>query len=81
MANSKQDIRLQIYVTEAMDDKIDFMAESMGLRKSEFIKLAIANYIGQWSQGVEIAKSYMKDHPELVDEALGRKGQASTGKP
>lgn len=79
---NKRDVRIQLFVTAEMDDKLDFMAENMGLRKNELIRMAIANYIGQWNQGIELAKSFFRDHPDMVmEEAKRRTGQASTGKP
>lgn len=79
---AKQDVRIQLFVTSEMDDKLDSMAETMGLRKNELIRMAIANYIGTWHQGVQLAKTYFNEHPEMVDDILKRReGQASTGKP
>lgn len=79
---NKRDIRIQLFVTEEMDDKLDFLAESMGLRKNELIRMAIANYLGQWNQGIELAKTFFREHPDMVmDEAKRRTEQARTGKP
>lgn len=59
----KKDIRLTVFVTEKTDDQLDHLAELQGLSKHEVIRIAIANYIGGWNQGVELVK-------QIADESL-----------
>lgn len=74
----KQDVRLQVFVTEAMDDKLDDLSKIMGLRKNEVVRVAIASYMASWEQSMGILKEYaekqldghqLKGQDEL-DEAI-----------
>lgn len=60
--NEKRDVRLQVFVTQSMEEKLSNMAELMGLTKNELIRYAIAQVVGGWS----VAMSQMKNG---IDEA------------
>ena len=38
-------IRLQAFVTPEVDDRLDDLAEVMGMHKNEIVRVAIANYL------------------------------------
>ena len=65
----KQDVRLQVFVTSEMDDRISDMANLMGMRKNELIRMAIATYIAQWNKSVEIVGDMMKD-PKILEQLM-----------
>ena len=74
----KQDVRLQIFVTSEMDDRISDMAELMGMRKNELIRTAIATYIAQWNKSVEIVGDMMKD-PKILEQLMSRGAEEPEG--
>lgn len=52
----KKDVRLQVFITSKMDDKLDDMVSLMGMHKNEIIRVAIANYLYTWGESVNLAK-------------------------
>lgn len=52
----KKDVRLQLFITSKMDDKLDDMVSLMGMHKNEIIRVAIANYLYTWGESVNLAK-------------------------
>jgi len=52
MADKKKDVRLQVFLTDSMDDKLGELSELMGMRKNEVVRVAIASYIASWNQCV-----------------------------
>lgn len=69
----KQDIRIQLFVTERMDNDLDDMSELMGLRKNEVIRMAIANYVAAYKGGMQLSYQYVQEHPELIDKVLAQR--------
>lgn len=51
----KKDVKLQVFVTASMDDKLDDMSQLMGMSKNELVRFAIATLVGGWNKSVEIA--------------------------
>ena len=66
MARSKE-TRLQIYVTEKMNDDITEMSELMGISKTEFVRMCVANAVYGYRRSVDIAKAEVAKS-ELVRE-------------
>lgn len=66
MTNNKRDVRLQVFVTASVDDKISDMAEIMGINKNDVVRMAIAQYIASYETTVQMIKNE-------VQEELGRK--------
>lgn len=60
MSKMKQDVRLQVFVTSEMDDNLDMLSELMGLRKNEIVRVAIANYVAGFKQGVGLVREYVE---------------------
>lgn len=60
MAIEKKDIRLQVFVTPSMDDKLDDIAEMMGMHKNELVRYAIAQMVLGYETGVKLIKEEMK---------------------
>jgi|BioPla2DNA2_1021312.scaffolds.fasta_scaffold31784_2 hypothetical protein len=52
----KKDVRLQVFITSKMDDKLDDMVSLMGMHKNEIIRVAIANYLYTWGESVNLAR-------------------------
>ena len=65
----KQDVKIQLFVTERMDNDIDDLSEIMGLRKNEVIRMAIANYIAAYKGGMKLAYNFVNEHPEIITKA------------
>ena len=49
-------IRLQVFVTPDVDDRLDDLAEVMGMHKNEIVRVAIANYLFGMQESVNIVK-------------------------
>lgn len=56
---TKKDIRLQVFVTESMDDDLNDLAELMGMRKNDIVRVAIANYIMGYKTSVNMVRDYV----------------------
>lgn len=73
MADKKKDVRLQVFVTDNMDDKLSELSEIMGMRKNEVVRCAIAMYLASWNQSIGILKEYADkqlDGQVGLDEAI-----------
>lgn len=65
--DNKKDIKYQLYVTSKMDDKVQFIAESMGLSKSEVIRY----FIAQGCMGFDQSISLIRDNADkIIDKAV-----------
>lgn len=42
---NKKDIRLQVFVTEEMNNQIEKIGMSVGLKKNDVVRMAIVSYI------------------------------------
>ena len=49
-------VRLQAFVTPEVDDRLDDLAEVMGMHKNEIVRVAIANYLFGMQESVKIVK-------------------------
>lgn len=56
MKKKKRNVRLQIFVSDDVDDKLDDLSEVMGMHKNEIIRVAIANYLLGLSESVNIVR-------------------------
>lgn len=65
----KRDVRLQIFVTQSMDDKLDDVAELMGMSKGELCRMAIGNLILGYNKSIDIMKEI--GHEE-VEKSKGK---------
>lgn len=69
----KRDVRLQVFVSADVDDRLDELCEIMGLRKNELVRVAIANYLFGLSESVDIVKAIadkqMQEEVENEDQA------------
>jgi len=63
-----RDIRLQIFITQSMDDKIIDIAEIMGMSKNELVRMAI----GQLALGYKTTVDILKENAEK-EFAKGKK--------
>ena len=53
-------VRLQAFVTPEVDDRLDDLAEVMGMHKNEIVRVAIANYLFGMSESVNIVRDMAK---------------------
>jgi len=51
-----RNVRLQIFVSPDVDDRLDELCKIMGMHKNEIIRVAIANYLFGLSESVNIVK-------------------------
>lgn len=51
-----RNVRLQIFVSADVDDKLSDLSKIMGLHKNELIRVAIANYLFGVSESVNIVR-------------------------
>ena len=69
----KRNVRLQVFVSADVDDRLDELCEIMGLRKNELVRVAIANYLFGLSESVDIVKAIadkqMQEEVENEDQA------------
>ena len=70
MKKKKRNVRLQIFVSADVDDKLDDLSEVMGMHKNEIIRVAIANYLLGLSESVKIVKDIAeKEMQKEIDKA------------
>lgn len=68
----KKDVRLQLFITGKMDDKLDDMVSLMGMHKNEIIRVAIANYLYTWGQSVNLVKDLITSGDVSSDDLFKR---------
>lgn len=51
----KRDVRLQIFITPDMDDKLCDIAELMGITKNELVRYSIGTLCASWKTGIDLA--------------------------
>lgn len=68
----KKDVRLQLFITAKMDDKLDDMVSIMGMHKNEIIRVAIANYLYTWGQSVNLVKDLVTSGAVSSDDLFKR---------
>jgi len=61
-----RNVRLQVFVSPDVDDRLDDLCEIMGLHKNEIVRVAIANYLLGVSESINVAKSVVEK--EFVKE-------------
>lgn len=69
MSNSdnKKDVKIQLYITTKMDDKLDLIVDTMGLSKSEVIR----SFIAQGCMAFDQSISLIRDNADkLIDNAI-----------
>jgi predicted DNA-binding protein len=70
MEKKKRNVRLQIFVSADVDDRLDDLSEIMGMHKNEIIRVAIANYLFGLSESVNIVRNIAeKEIRKEVDNA------------
>lgn len=70
MEKKKRNVRLQIFVSSDVDDRLDDLSEIMGMHKNEIIRVAIANYLFGLSESVNIVRNIAeKEIRKEVDNA------------
>ena len=70
MKKKKRNVRLQIFVSADVDDKLDDLSEVMGMHKNEIIRVATANYLLGLSESVKIVKDIAeKEMQKEIDKA------------
>lgn len=67
----KRDIRLQIFITPTMDDKLEDIAEMMGMTKNELCRMAIGNLTMGYNKTIDILKTSITD--EMNKEEMEKK--------
>lgn len=69
----KRDVRLQVFVTPDMDDRLTDISDIMGMSKNEMVRYAIGTMCASWSAGVKIATE--KFDKEMDAETLKKIGK------
>lgn len=62
---NKKGIRIQLHITEKMDDDISNLSDLMGLAKQEFVRMAVAHYVAQWKTSVNLVGGVMETNPHM----------------
>lgn len=57
----KYPIRIQLNVSEEMDDSLDDMAELMGISKTEYIRFIIGQSLMGQKQAVEVLRKQVQE--------------------
>ena len=70
-----RNVRLQVFVSSDVDDRLDDLCEIMGLHKNEIVRVAIANYLLGITESVNVAKSLVEK--EFVKEFSKAEDQES----
>ena len=70
-----RNVRLQLFVSPDVDDRLDDLSEIMGLHKNEIVRVAIANYLLGINESVNVAKSLVTK--EFVKEFAKAEDQES----
>ena len=60
MARKNKDIRFSMYISETMDDNITEISELMGVAKSEFVRMCVAQTLLGYSKSVELARQLVE---------------------
>lgn len=56
MARMKQDIKLQMYITEKMDDLISYYSELQGISRSDFVRMCISQTVMGYELSVKMIR-------------------------
>ena len=68
MKKNFKSVRLQVFVSSDVDDRLDDLSEIMGMHKNEIVRVAIANYLFGLSESVNIAKGIAEKQLKLEFE-------------
>ena len=60
MKKNSRNVRLQVFVSADVDDRLDDLSEVMGMHKNEIIRVAIANHLFGLSESVNIVGILLK---------------------
>ena len=61
MAIEKKDVRLQVFITPSMDDKLEDLAEIMGMNKNELVRYGIAQLCAGYETSVRLLRDEVKN--------------------
>ena len=65
--DNKKDVKIQLYITSRMDDKLDLIVDTMGLSKSEVIR----NFIAQGCMAFDQSISLIRDNADkIIDKSI-----------
>lgn len=73
MASSNGDIkpiRMQVYITEKMDESLEGLSELMGMGKNELVRYAIGNLVAGYNTGLAFAKEQAEK--EIAKGSIGK---------
>lgn len=74
MKEKSRNVRLQVFVSSQIDDKLDDLSEAMGLHKNEIVRIAIANYLYGVSESVNMVRDIAEKKIQLeLDKAKNQK--------
>ena len=65
MKENSSNIRLQVFVSSQINDKLDDLSEIMGLNKNEIVRVAIANYLYGITESVNLVKDIAERNMKL----------------
>lgn len=58
--NVKYPVRINLFVTEEMDDTLDDMAEMMGITKHDYIRFVIGQTLASYKESVRLLQEKIK---------------------
>ena len=50
MKKNSKSVRLQVFVSSYVDDRLEDLSKVMGMHKNEIVRVAIANYLMRFSE-------------------------------
>jgi len=65
MKKNFKSVRLQVFVSSDVDDRLDDLSEVMGMHKNEIVRVAIANYLLGLSESVNIVRGIAEKQMKL----------------
>jgi len=70
MKENSRNVRLQVFVSAQIDNKLEELSEIMGLNKNEIVRVAIANYLYGISESVNMVRDIAERKMKLkIDKA------------
>lgn len=65
-ADNKKDVKIQLYITATMDDKLQLAADALGLSKLDVIRYFIAQGCLGLDEGIKIVR---ENADKIIDKA------------
>ena len=78
MARVNKDIKFQMYISEKMENRIEYYADLQGISKSEFVRNCIAQVLQGYASGEDLLKGIVDKYgiEEFMKLAQAKEGEA-----